>query len=174
MATIKDVRVIARLNVQSVLLKDKGEADERPGRHGSQRKTIIDCQEVEVPMGELETRLTHAQLVLEHGYRVNTAVIPPDVVTDDATNIDVLSATFNGHVNPNGQATVVRFEYAYTPKVDGWVVCDETPLAGVTNQTVHKDLALLAGSKVYYRVRAVSAAGTYYGIIKSFYTLPTP
>ena len=172
MATIKDVRVKTRLNVLSSLLRDKVDADQRPGRYGSQRKTIIDVPEVEIPSGELETRLEHAQLVLESGYRVDTTIKPPTVVTDDATDIDILAGTFRGHVNPNGQVTAVRFEYGYTPALGGWVTCDETPVNGVLNVAIHKDMTLLADTTYYYRIRGVSAAGTYYGIIKSFKTLP--
>jgi hypothetical protein len=176
MATIKDVRVKVRLNVLSVLLKDKGEADQRPGRHGAQRKTIIDCQEVEIPTGELAIRLANAQLVLEDGYMVNTDITPPVVVTDDATGITPVAAIFRGHVNPNGLSTAVRFEYSlHHPNCDGWVTCDETPLTGVTNQSVHKDMAgLTPNTKYYYRVRGYNAAKIAYGIVKSFYTLPTP
>lgn len=175
MATVKDVRVKVRLNVLSSVLRDKGEADQRPGRHGSQRKTIIDCQEVEIPTGELAIRLANAQLVLEDGYMVNTDITPPIVVTDDATGITSDAAIFRGHVNPNGLSTAVRFEYGFNPGLSGWVVCDETPLTGVTNQSVHKDMAgLIPNTKYYYRVRGYNAAKIAYGIVKSFYTLPTP
>ncbi len=175
MAKVKDVNVKVRLNVLSTLLRDQGDADQRPGKHGSQRKTILDMMEVDVPTGELATRLEHAQLVLEHGYRVDTTIVPPNVVTDDATDVDVTTAILRAHVNPNGQSTAVRFEYGTTLEISGWVTCDETPVTGVTNQTVHKDMiGLTADTKYYYRVRGVSAAGTYYGVVKSFTTLPTP
>lgn len=106
MATKKDVRVKTRLNVLLTLLRNKGDSDQRPGRYGSQRKTIIDVPEIQITSDELETRLEHAQLVLEHGYKVNTASIPPFVTTDDATDIGVITGTFHGHVNPNGASTV--------------------------------------------------------------------
>jgi hypothetical protein len=175
MATTKDLRVKTRLNVLSDLLRDQGEPDHHPGKLGAQRKTIINVPVVEIPSGELSTRLEHAQLVLEHGYRVNTLIVPPIPVTDDATGITDTTAIFHGHVNPKGQVTTVRFEYGLNSQdLDGWVVCDETPLVGVTNQSVHKDMGLLQNSRYYYRVRAVSAAGTYYGTMKSFKTDPTP
>ena len=173
MATKKDVRVKTRLNVLLTLLRNKGDSDQRPGKYGSQRKTIIDVPEIEIDSDELETRLEHAQLVLEHGYKVVTTNIPPFAVTDEATDIADTSATFRGHVNPNGFSTVVRFEYSYDkPNLDGWVVCDETPLTGTTNQSVHKDLTLLSDRLVFYRVRGVSSKATVYGTIKSFRTLP--
>jgi len=176
MATIKDVRVKARLNVLSVLLNYKGDADQRPGNHGAQRKTIIDAQEVEVPVGEMETRIEHAQLVLEHGYRVDTTVKPPDVTTEDATGITHNAAIFRGHVNPNGQSTAVRFEYSTNiASLTAWATCDETPVTGVTNQSIHKDMpGLSANTRYFYRIRGVSAAGTYYGIVKTFKTSVAP
>jgi len=175
MATVKDVNVKTRLNVLSTLLKDKGDADQRPGREGAQRKTIIDVQEVEIPTDEMETRIEHALLVLEHGYRVDTTVIPPTVVTDEATDITDTIATFRAHVNPHDESTVVRFEYStVNPTLGAWVTCDETPVTGTTNQSIHKDMiGLTPNTKYFYRVRGVSAAGTYYGIIKSFYTEPS-
>ena len=169
MAAIKDVRVRVRLNVLSTLLQHKGDSDQRPGRYGSQRKTIIDVPEVEIPSDELETRLEYAQLVLEHGYKVGLP--PPIAVTDEPTITSGHAVAFRAHVNPMGFSTIVRFEYAKTPSVDGWVTCDETPLTGVTNQTVHKDMAGLTHDTVYYcRVRAVNAVATVYGIVKSFKT----
>jgi hypothetical protein len=176
MATTKDVRVKTRLNVLSDLLRDQGYPNHHPGKLGVQRKTIIDVPVVEIPSGELETRLEHAQLVLEYGYRVDTATIPPIVVTDEATIVSANAAIFNGHVNPNGESTAVRFEYNLDSRdLNGWVTCDETPVTGVTNQTVHKDMSDLDYDTVYYyRVRGVSAAGTYYGTVKSFKTGPTP
>jgi len=177
MATKKDVRVKARLNVLLTLLRNKGDSDQRPGRYGSQRKTIIDVPEIEIDSDELETRLEHAQLVLEHGYKVVTTSIPPFVTTDDATDIGVTTGIFRGHVNPNGQSTAVRFEYSYDkPDVDGWVTCDETPVTGITNQSVHKDMTFMGmgGRTVFYRVRGVSSIATVYGNIKSFTLLPTP
>lgn len=176
MATTKDVRVKTRLNVLSDLLRDQGDPDHHPGKLGAQRKTIIDVPVVEIPSGEMETRLEHAQLVLEHGYRVDTTIVPPTVVTDEPTKVSANSFIFNGHVHPHGLSTAVRFEYNLDSlALNGWVVCDETPVTGNTNQTVHKDMDTLDYDTVYYyRVRGVSAAGTYYGIVKSFKTEPAP
>lgn len=174
MATVKDVRVKTRLNVLSDLLRDQGDPTNRPGKLGAQRKTIIDVPVVEIPSDEMETRLDHAQRVLEHGYRVDTSCSPPTVVTDEATKVSANSFIFNGHVNPNGESTAVRFEYNLKSRdLTGWITCDETPVTGTTNQSVHRDMTGLSyDTRYYYRVRGVSAAGTYYGIVRSFKTDP--
>jgi hypothetical protein len=179
MATKKDVRVKVRLNVLSVLLKDKGDADQRPGREGSQRKTIIDVPTVEISSDELETRLEKAQQVLETGFWVDPDDIPPQTVTDDAGTIATTSVVLHGHVK-SGTALIAAacgFQYGLTPALGTTVAADQSPVASANNTSITKTVAgLTANTKYYFRVYATDAnfSGGKYGIVKSFKTLPTP
>ena len=179
MATRKDVRVKVRLNVLSVLLRDKGDADLRPPRQGSQRKTIIDVPEIEMSMDELETRLEHAQMVLETGYWVDPDDTPPQAVTDDAEDVTHNSVTLKGHVK-SGTALIAAacgFQYGLTKELGSTHTADESPVMSALNTEINYALGGLAAStKYYYRVYATDAnySGGMYGIIKSFTTDATP
>ncbi len=176
MATIKDLNVKTRLNVLSTLLRDKGDAETRPGRHGTQRKNIIDIAEVEVNSDELEERLTNAQLVLQYGYDVDTTKPPPQVVTDDAGDITATTVTLNGHIK-SGSAVIAAacgFQYGTTPGLGSTAVADESPVASANNTPVTYGLTgLTANTKYYYRAYATDAnfTGGKFGVVKSFITL---
>jgi len=179
MATKKDVRVKVRLNILSVLLKDKGDADQRPGRHGTQRKTIIDIPEFEISSGEFETRLEKAQQVLGQGYWVDPDDVPPTVVTDEVTDLTHNSVTLNGHVKPGGVliATACGFEVGTLPTVAASVVATESPLSSADNEPITYAWAgLTPETKYYYRAFAtdVNFSGGKYGIVKSFTTDAAP
>lgn len=179
MATKKDVKVKIRLNVLSILLRDKGDADHRPGRQGSQRKTIIDIPEVEISSDELETRLEKAQLVLATGYWVDPDDIPPQTVTDDVTAITHNTAILHGHVK-SGTALIAAtcgFQYGVTPALGTTTVCDQSPVADAANTAITLSVAgLTPSTKYYYRVYATDAnfSGGKYGVVKSFTTDHAP
>jgi len=176
MATVKDVNVKTRLNVLSTLLKDKGDADQRPGKEGAQRKTIIDVPEVDIPPCELETRLTNAQLVLEHGYTVDTTKPPPRAVTDDATSIAATSVVLNGHIK-SGTAAIAAtcgFQYGTTKELGSETVAAENPVSEALDTPITLTIAgLTASTKYYYRAYATDAnyATGMFGVLKSFITL---
>lgn len=176
MALIRDLNVKIRLNVLSSLLRDKGDADMRPGRHGTQRKEIIDIAEVDIRSEELEERLTNAQLVLQYGYDVDTTKPPPQVVTDDATAIGETSVILNGHVKSGSAAIAATcgFEYGTSPEFELDTVADQSPVMSADNTAISATLAgLTAGTKYYYRAVAtdVNYVTGKYGVVKSFITL---
>lgn len=175
MATVKDVRVKVRLNILSVLLRDKGDADQRPGRQGSQRKTIIDIPEFEIPYSEFEIRLEKAQQVLKDGYWVDPDDVPPVVVTDDASSVVVDGAVLNGHVKPCSAVvlTLVGFQYGTTPSLGTGAFAVQNPLMTADNTALTQTLSgLNPVTKYYYRTFAADAnfSGGKFGIVKSFIT----
>jgi hypothetical protein len=139
----------------------------------------VDIPVIELTNDEWEHRLEDAQNVLLHGYNV-AADVPPTVITDEATGVTHETAIFNGTVNPQGTETAVRFDYGYTEDETGWgwVTCDETPVSGTDPVTVHKDMtgSFAPETKYWYRVRAINAIKTVYGLKKCFVTgaAPTP
>ena len=175
MGKVRDLRVKVRLNVLSVLLNDKEDAENRPPRHGSQRKAIIDIPEIEIPSTELEIRLEKAQQVLLSGYWVDPDDVPPQVVTDDASSVDDDGAILNGHVK-SGSAIIAAtcgFQYGTTPALGSTAAADQSPVASANNTAITATLSgLVAGTKYYYRAYATDAnfSGGKYGIVKSFTT----
>jgi hypothetical protein len=103
-------------------------------------------------------------------------VTPPDatVVTQAADDIEQTTATLNGTVDPNGAPeSVVTFEYGietgvYTTET----AAAESPLAyATTAQAVSLGLTgLTADTAYFFRVKAVTAAGTFYGDEETFTT----
>lgn len=174
MAKIKDLRVRIRLNVLSDFLNDKGDLDQRPGREGSQRKTIIDIPLLEIDSEELDDRLTNAILLLTNGDDLSDYGAPKPA-TEEATLVTTTTATLNGHVDPRSAlvATTVRFNYGTTKELGSYANAAESPLSTAANTAVSAALTgLTAGTKYYFRVEASDAHYTTAkaGIVMSFVT----
>lgn len=178
MAGIKDVRVKVRLNILSIFLRDKGDVDHRPGKEGTQRKTIINIPEMEIPTAEFDTRVEYAVLVLQHGMSVSGANAPLPI-TDEASSVTHNSAMMNGHVDPYSAlvATTVNFQYGLTKGLGSTLAATQSPLNTAANTAVSRALAgLTPETQYYYRVQAIDAnypAGKF-GIIRTFVTDPAP
>ena len=98
---------------------------------------------------------------------------PPKATTGPATLITYDSATVQGSANPEGVATEVYFEYGTTTKYGANSA--PIPLGGKTTQAVSAPLTGLAAFTTYdYRVAAVSADGTTYGLNGHFKTAKIP
>jgi hypothetical protein len=99
---------------------------------------------------------------------------PPTVQTLGATGITTGGAALNGNANPNGQATVVHFEWGQDSGLAGAAATAEQAIGnGVTSVAVGAQLSGLTPSTTYYyRITATSAAGTSKGTIASFTTAP--
>jgi hypothetical protein len=94
----------------------------------------------------------------------------PGATTGTPTEVTSSSATLVGSVDPNGQATRVRFEYGTTGAL-GRTTGEQDAGAGDSAITVRLPVSgLAANDRVYFRVVASSAAGTTRGSTRSFVT----
>ena len=102
------------------------------------------------------------------------AAAEPAVSTDNATGITSTSATLNGTVNPEGQATTYDFEYGTTTSYGSQTATGDVG-AGTAGVKVSAQLASLAPETTYhYRVVATNASGTTLGADVSFKTPKPP
>ena len=98
----------------------------------------------------------------------------PTVTTKTASSVQDTSATLNGSVNPNGQATTLYFEYG-TSTSYGTKTTAQSAGSGTSAKSVAAALAGLAGDTTYhFRVVATNAAGTTAGSDQTFTTSGRP
>jgi phosphodiesterase/alkaline phosphatase D-like protein len=98
----------------------------------------------------------------------------PTVTAKAASSVKDTSATLNGSVNPNGQATSVYFEYGATTSYG-----TKTPAAsagsGTSTKSVSAAVTGLAGGATYhFRLVATNASGTATGADQTFTTPGRP
>ena len=102
-----------------------------------------------------------------------TLVIPPqapDVATLTATNVNLDNATLRGTANPNGDATVVYFEYG-TDTNYGSTTPPQDIGSGVSQVSFTAAISNLVPAMTYhYRAVASNGYGTTYGTNQSFIT----
>lgn len=92
--------------------------------------------------------------------------------SQNASNIQVSSATLNGTVNPNFLETTVTFEYGTTTSYGSTVVAQQSPLSGDSEGTVLADLTELAPGTIYhFRIKAENSLGITYSSDMTFLTL---
>ena len=103
-----------------------------------------------------------------------TPTTPPTVASAAATSITPTSATLNGTVNPNGQATGYYFEYGTTAAY-GFQTVSASAGAGTTNVPATSNVTgLQPGTAYHYRLVAVSAGGTSLGSDQTLTTTAPP
>jgi hypothetical protein len=103
-----------------------------------------------------------------------TPTTPPTVASAAATSITPTSATLNGTVNPNGQATGYYFEYGTTAAY-GFQTVSASAGAGTTNVPATSNVTgLQPGTAYHYRLVAVSAGGTSLGSDQALTTTAPP
>lgn len=95
---------------------------------------------------------------------------PPDVTTGSATNVTKKSVTFNGTVNPNGEATSYYFQWGVTTAYgskspDGQLSVGTSPVAVSFNAG-----GLKLRTTYHFRLVATSSSGTTYGTDMTFTT----
>jgi hypothetical protein len=98
--------------------------------------------------------------------------IAPAVTTDAASNVSGASATLNGSVNPEGQATTYKFDYGTTTSY-GTSVPSPDGSAGSGSTAVNESASLTgltAGTTYHYRIEATNATGTTLGADQQFTT----
>lgn len=97
---------------------------------------------------------------------------PPTVTTDPTSALSQTTATLNGTVNPNGNATTAWFQWGITTAYG-----QTTPIrslgAGSTAQNLSEAISgLTANTTYHFRVVAQNGAGTSNGTDRAFTTLP--
>jgi len=96
----------------------------------------------------------------------------PVVTTNAATAIGSTTATLNGSVNPEGQATTYQFQYGTTTAY-GTNVPSPAGSAGSGSTAVNESAAvtgLTASTLYHYRITATNATGTTNGADQTFTT----
>jgi hypothetical protein len=105
---------------------------------------------------------------------VFTTLSPPRAVTGSTTGIALSSATLNGTVDPNGQATTWYFEYG-TSTSYGAKTPAKSAGSGTAAASVSAGLSGLGAGRLYhYRLVATSGAGTSRGADRTFSTWGPP
>jgi len=91
-------------------------------------------------------------------------------VTGPSASVTANSATLNGTVNPNGQATTYYFEYGTTSGY-GSQTASQSAGSGSSDVGVSANLsALSSGATYHYRLVATNSSGTTRGADKTFTT----
>jgi hypothetical protein len=127
--------------------------------------------------GLISGRLYHYRLVATSDAgasrgadRTFSTISGPTAVTGAATSIAPASATLNGTVNPNGQATNWYFEYG-TSTSYGSKTAARSAGSGTSSTSVSASLTGLKGATTYhYRLVATNTFGTRVGGDQSFST----
>jgi uncharacterized protein (TIGR02145 family) len=95
----------------------------------------------------------------------------------DASNIQPISATLNGTVNPNSLSTIVSFEYGVTANFGNTIIAKQSPITGNNSVNASVDLSgLMPGTTYLFRIKGENSFGISYGNIITFTTtggLPT-
>ncbi|MCP4215881.1 MAG: hypothetical protein GY765_14605 [bacterium] len=94
----------------------------------------------------------------------------PDVTVLAATNVGASTATLNGTVHSQNDATTVTFQYGTTTAYGTDVAAAESPLAADSSPaTVSVDLTgFTSGLTYHYRIMAVNTSGTMYSTDMTF------
>lgn len=100
---------------------------------------------------------------------------PPSATTLAATFVTPFSALLNGSVNANGNDATATFEYGLTTTYGTSVPAFPSPITGVTDTSVAASITGLTPDTTYhFRVVALNAAGTTYGLDMTFTTPSSP
>jgi uncharacterized protein (TIGR02145 family) len=92
--------------------------------------------------------------------------------SQNASNIQLTTATINGTVSPNSLETTVTFEYGITTSYGSTVVAQQSPLNGDSEGNVSADLTELTPGKTYhFRIKAENTLGITYSSDMTFTTL---
>jgi hypothetical protein len=101
-----------------------------------------------------------------------TSTIAPTAASVAASSISSTAATLNGTVNANNATSVVTFDYGTSISYGSSATATQSPVAGTSVTSVSTPLTGLTPNTTYYfRVKAVNAGGTTYGVDGTFTTL---
>ena len=102
-----------------------------------------------------------------------TLGLAPEVTTQSATNLTASSATLNGLVNPNNDATTVVFEYGTSTAYGQTANAVQNPFTGTTNQAASVGISNLKPDTTYfYRATANNSLDETIGGNQTFTTSP--
>jgi hypothetical protein len=102
------------------------------------------------------------------------AVAAPAVTTGNASKVTASTATLNGKVNPNGEATTYAFDWGTTPAY-GQQTTPATAGADSTSKAVSAAISGLSpGTTYHFRATATNASGTTVGSDQTFTTFAPP
>ncbi|MFU8843752.1 MAG: fibrobacter succinogenes major paralogous domain-containing protein [Bacteroidales bacterium] len=94
---------------------------------------------------------------------VATNVFPPLTIVENATDIELSSATLNGKVNAQGFSSTVVFEWGLTTIYDSTTTAIQSPVTGSDDISVSADLTGLQNATTYhYRIKATNAVNVTY------------
>jgi hypothetical protein len=123
---------------------------------------------------ELESKVADAIKVISRQWQLATDQ-PPRISNPQAYDITISSGSIKCLVDSLGLSTIVTLEYGSTPELGTSTEASASPLSGGSPEEVSWDLAdLQVEQTIYYRIKAVSSAGTVYTHLHSFTTLTTP
>lgn len=172
MAINRHVKVKTEVRLILTELKDVDNPVGRGGEEGSGKPYIYRLPEFIVDRTELDQRIADSYLVLQKGYEL-TGTQPPRPVTEHTDTITVNTANVYGRIEPNVN-TSCGFVYGTTKEMVHTENCNESPLAGLTDDAVQvtANLAgLTPGTRYYYRLWCqIAGVRTRYGRIRSFVT----
>jgi phosphodiesterase/alkaline phosphatase D-like protein len=99
----------------------------------------------------------------------------PIVTTNTAAPVGTTTATLNGTVNANNDSTTVTFEYGTTTAYGTTVTADQSPVSGIIDTAVSKNITgLVNGTTYHYRVVGTNSSGTSSGADQTFTTGVNP
>jgi phosphodiesterase/alkaline phosphatase D-like protein len=105
-----------------------------------------------------------------------TTTLLPSAETLGAAPVGNTSATLNGHVNPQGEATTITFEYGLTSSYGTTVPAIQSPSSAASDSGFSRSVSgLLTNTTYHYRIVATNSYGTVYGQDRTFTTgMPPP
>ena len=139
--------------------------------HASLDESLSDSDFTTVLTGS-SIGLGASYLVQSPGFAVNTTGIndAPTVTTNSASSVTSSSATLNGTVNPNGEATTYYFEYGVDTSY-GSTTSSSSAGSGTSAVSVNAPISgLISDTTYHYRLVATNIQGTSYGDDKTFST----
>lgn len=109
------------------------------------------------------------------GSQVDKWLALPKATTEAVNSIKATQADAKAVVNPNGSNTTYQFEYGTTTSYGSKEPASPTSIgSGTKDVTIGKTIfGLVPGTIYHVRVVATSAAGTTYGVDKTFTTAPS-
>ena len=102
--------------------------------------------------------------------QVSTSACPPTATTNAASSITATSARLNGVASANGSSTSVNFDFGTNTNYTTTVAATPSVVTNNNTTITANKTGLTCNTTYYYRLKAMSGAGTTYGASRSFKT----